>query len=247
MFWRKTRGAIGRFHPAHQQLTMERTVSLSGRPDDWGTVLASLSQHEATVKRRKWRLPPRATTVLVPLIHVLSEDTAPDGVIGIAADFRGPDVPGKAGPKHEVPARGRIRKITQHFTMDPWLQARAELRDGSVLEIRVTDRVRHRRIHRVSASGKHKWKTKKKTVQRIDARRTLPRGVVAHRPPASPPGWITVRRKDGKRTSLGAVAKLGRVPDDREQLQAILTVVTELFRWTRPESTGSAGSTGRTA
>jgi hypothetical protein len=238
MFWRKTRGAIGRFHPAHQQLTLERTLSLSARPGDWATVLSSLSQHETSVKRRKWRLPPRTTTVLVPLIHVLCEDAGPDGGLGLAVDFRGPDVPGKSGPKHEVPAGGRIRKITQWFTMDPWLQVRAELRDGSVLEIRVTDRTRHRRIHRVSSSGKHKWKTKKKAVQRIDARRTLPRGVVAHRPTASPPGWIVVRRKDGKRTTLNAIAKLGRVPSDQEQFQAILTVVTELFRWTRPESAG---------
>jgi hypothetical protein len=237
MFWRKTRGAIGRFHPAHQQLTLERTVSLSGRPGDWGTVLASLSQHETTVKRRKWRLPSRATTVLVPLIHVLSEDTGPDGAIGIAADFRGPDVPGKTGPKHNGPAGGRIRKITQWFTMDPWLQIRAELKDGSVLEIKVTDRIRHRKIHVVNArNNKHKWKRKKKAVQRIDVKRTLPRGAGVRRPDTAPPGWITVRRKDGKRTVLSAIAKLGRVPEEQEQFQAILTVVTELFRWTAPAS-----------
>ena len=239
MFWRKTRAAIGRFHPAHQRLTMERTVSMASPPGEWAAVLASLSQHEATVKRRKWRLPTRATTVLVPLIHVLSEDTARDAPIGIGADFRGAGVPGKEGPKRELPVRTRhIRKITEWYTLDPWLQVRAELRDGSVLEVRVTDRTRHRKIHKVNARNKHKWKTKKKAVQRIDARRTLPRDALVERPPAAPPGWIRVRRKDGKRTTLNATAKLGQVPEDKDQLQAILTVLTELFRWTRPAATG---------
>jgi hypothetical protein len=234
MFWRNTRAAIGRFHPVHQQLTTERTVSLSSRPGEWASVLASLSQHEAAVKRRKWRLPARAATVMVPLIHVLSEDAGAEGAVGIAADFRGPDVPGKAGPKHEVPAGGRVRKITEWFVLDPWLQARAELKDGSILEIKVTDRTRHRKLHVVNARNKHKWKTKKKAVQRIDVKRTLPRGADVRRPNAAPPGWITVRRKDGKRTTLNATAKLGQVPEENDQFQAILTVVTELFRWTGP-------------
>jgi hypothetical protein len=237
MFWRNTREAIGRFHPVHQQLTTERTVSLSSRPGEWANVLASLSQHETAVKRRKWRLTPRVTTVMVPLIHVLSEDTAPESAIGIAADFRGPDTPGKAGAKQDVPVSGRrVRKLTQWFVLDPWLQARAELKDGSVLEIRVTDRIRHRKIHVVTANNKHKWKTKKKAVQRIDVRRTLKRGAEVHRPNAAPPRWITVRRKDGKRTVINATAKLGQVPEERDQFQAILFVVTEVFRWTMPES-----------
>jgi hypothetical protein len=236
MFWRNTRAAIGRFHPVHQQLTTERTVSLSSRPGEWASVLASLSQHEAAVKRRKWRLPARAVTVMVPLIHVLSEDAGAEGAVGIAADFRGPDVPGKAGPKHEVPAGGRVRKITEWFVLDPWLQARAELKDGSILEIKVTDRTRHRKLHVVNARNKHKWKTKKKAVQRIDVKRTLPRGADVRRPNAAPPGWITVRRKDGKRTVLSAIAKLGRVPEEQEQFPVILTVVTELFRWTAAAS-----------
>jgi hypothetical protein len=236
MFWRNTREAIGRFHPVHQQLTTDRTVSLSARAEEWASVLASLSQHEAAVKRRKWRLPARTTTVLVPLIHVLSEDAGPAGAVGIAVDFRGPDTHGKAGPKREVPAGGRVRKITEWFVLDPWLQARAELKDGSVLEIKVTDRIRHRKIHVVNARNKHKWKTKKKAVQRIDVKRTLPRGADVRRPAAAPPGWIAVRRKDGRRTVLSAIAKLGRVPGEQEQFQAILTVVTELFRWTAPAS-----------
>jgi hypothetical protein len=237
MFWRKTRAAIGRFHPAHQQLTMERRVSMSAPPSEWAALLASLSQHEATVRRPKWRLPSRVTTVLVPLIQVLSEDTARNAPIGVGADFRGPDAPGKERPKQELPVRTRyIRKVTQWYTFDPWLQVQAELRDGSVLELRITDRTRHRKIHKVNARNKHKWKNKKKTVQRIDARRTLPRDTAVRRPDAAPPRWITVRRKDGKRTTLNATAKLGDVPRETDQFQVVLTVLTELFRWSRPQA-----------
>ncbi|GAA4501805.1 hypothetical protein GCM10023191_052390 [Actinoallomurus oryzae] len=238
MFWRKTREAIGRFHPAHQRLTLERTVSASSVPGEWAAVLASLSQHEVTVKRRKWRLPSRTTAVLVPIIQVLSEDTAPDGAIGVAADFRGPRAPGKKGPERDLPVGGRVRRLTEWFVLDPWLQVRAELRDGSVLEIRVTDRIRHRKIHRVNARGKHKWKTKKKAVQRIDVKRTLARDAAARRPGTAPPAWIRVRVKDGKRVALNATAKLPRVPEENDQLQAILTVVAELFRWTPPQASG---------
>ncbi|MDN3359809.1 hypothetical protein [Actinomadura sp. DC4] len=171
----------------------------------------------------------------MPLIHVLSEDTKRNAPIGISADFRGADAPGKEGPKRDLPIKTRyIRKVTEWFTFDPWLQVRAELRDGSVLEIRVTDRTRHRKIHKVNARNKHKWKTRKKAVQRIDARRTLPGGMVPQRPATPPPGWIRVRIKDGKRITLNATAKLGQVPEEQDQLQTILFVLTELFRWTRP-------------
>ncbi|GLY75942.1 hypothetical protein [Actinoallomurus iriomotensis] len=238
MFWRKTREAIGRFHPAHQHLTLERTVTGSAGPGEWAAVLASLSQHETTVKRRKWQLPSRTTAVLVPLIHVLSEDTAPDGAIGVTADFRGLKEPGKKGPEQDLPVSGRVRRLTEWFVVDPWLQVRAELRDGSVLEIQVTDRVRHREIHRVNPRGKHKYKTKKKAVQRIDAKRTLARDAAVRRPGTPPPAWVQVRLKDGKRTALNATAKLPRVPEENDQLQAILTVVAELFRWTPPQTSG---------
>jgi hypothetical protein len=236
MFWRKTREAIGRFHPEHQRLALEKTLSMSAPPGEWALVLTSLSRHADQVKRRKWRLPARTRTVLVPLVQVLSEDAGPDGAIGVAADLRGPDAPGKAGPKQELPVRHPVRKLTQWFVFDPWLRVRAELRDGSVLEVTVTDRTRHRQIRVLNRNRKLKFKHKKKTVQRIDARRTLPRGAVAQQPGSPPPGWIAVRRKEGKRTVLSATAKLARVPAEDDQLKTVLTVVTEVFRWTGPDT-----------
>ncbi|MFB9839993.1 hypothetical protein [Actinoallomurus acaciae] len=238
MFWRKTREAIGRFHPVHQRLTLERTVSASAPPGEWANVLASLSRHETTVRRRKWRMPPRATEVLVPLIQALSEDTGPGGTIGVTADFRGPKAGDKTGPKNDLPVSGRVRKLTQWFVVDPWLRVRAELTDGSVVEIQVTDRIRHRRISKVTPRGKHKIKTKKKAVQRIEARRTLAKGATARRPATAPPGWVGLRIKNGRRTTLVATGKLPQVPGQDDQFRAILTVVTELFRWTPPQTSG---------
>ncbi len=235
MFWRKTREAIGRFHPEHQRLTMERIASVSAPAAAWEELLASLAQHEGLVKRRKWRLPPRTKNVLVPLVRVLSEDVTKDGAIGINADLRGPDAPGKAGPGRDLPVRRPIRKATEWFVVDPWLQARAELRDGSVLELSVTDRIRYRKIHKVNPRGKHKTKTKTKLVQRIEARRTLPVDGATWRPDAPPPPWIRVRTKEGKRTVLSATAKIPPAIGEME-IQAILTVVTELFRWTPPDA-----------
>ena len=232
MFWRKTRAAIERFHPLHQGLIWQRSASATLPAGEWTALVASLSQHAGAVKRRKWRLPDRTVTVLVPLIRVLCEDVAPDGVIGVTADLRGPKAPGKAGPSRNLPVKRPVRKITEWFALDPWLMARAELRDGSVLELTVTDRVRFRRIHKVNPRGKHKTKTKTKTVQRITARRTLPPGMDVRRPDTPPPPWIAVRTKPGKRTVISATMKAGPAPAEVDQVQWILAVATEPFRWT---------------
>ncbi|GAA4638590.1 hypothetical protein GCM10023196_096950 [Actinoallomurus vinaceus] len=234
MFWRKTRAAIERFHPVHQGLIWQRTASVTLPPAEWNAVVASLAQHEGTVKRRKWRLPDRTVTVLVPLIRVLCEDVAPDGVVGVTADLRGPKVPGKAGPSRELPVRRPIRKITEWFALDPWLAVRAVLRDGSVLELTVTDRVRYRKVHKVNPRGKHKTKTKTKTVQRVTARRTLPPGTDVRQPDTPPPPWIAVRVKSGKRTVIGSTMKLAPAPAEVDMVQWILAVATEPFRWTPP-------------
>lgn len=237
MFWRKTRAAIEGFHPVHQGLIWQRTASVTLPPSEWDAVVASLARHAETVKRRKWRLPDRTVAVLVPLIRVLCEDVAPKGAIGITADLRGPKVPEKTGPSRKFPGRGRVRNITEWFAHDPWLAVRAELRDGSVLEVTVTDRVRYRKIHKVNPRGKHKVKTKSKAVQRITARRTLQPGQEVRRPDGPPPRSVGVRIKSAKRTVISATTKLGPAPTEQDQLQWILAVATEPFRWTPPAAT----------
>lgn len=240
MFWRKTRAAIGRFHPLHQRLTYDRTLSAAMPPAAWAEVLTSLAGHSAVVKRRKWLLPDRVGHVLVPLIHFLVEDGAPNGSLGVTVDLRGPNLAEKTGPA----GYGSVRSAIEWYGVDPWLRIRAQLRDGSVLDLSVTDRYRNRRITKTNPRGKWKRKTKTKGVQRIAVRRTLPRGAVPQRPARPPVRWIAVRVRDGERVDLRATAKLPSIPPPPDQLDQILTVATEVFRWTPP---GSGATRRRTA
>ena len=234
MFWRKTKAAIGRFHPLHQGLIWDRTLSATLRPADWDALVASLAQHGAQVKRTKWALPPRVAGTLVPLIRVLSEDLAPSAVLGISADLRGPGVPGKAGPQRQLPVRRPVRSVVEWYAVDPWLRVRAELRDGSVLELTVVDRVRYRKIHKVNPRGKHKTKTKTKAAQRITASRVLAKDAQIRQPASPPPAWVTVKVRTEGRAVLKSAAKLADAPSDQSQAERILIVATELFRWTPP-------------
>ncbi len=106
MFWRKQKAAIERFHPLHRALTLER-ASVSLRRDDWEPVIASLAGHGTVVRRRKWQLSRRVPAVLVPLLRVLAADMPPDGVLSVAADLRGADLPGSAALSTTCPSSGR--------------------------------------------------------------------------------------------------------------------------------------------
>ncbi|MQY04228.1 hypothetical protein [Actinomadura macrotermitis] len=232
VFWRKQKAAIAGFHPLHQALIHQQGFSVSLRPADWNALIASLAQHHAHVRRRRWGLPDRVPAVLVPMLRVLMEDMTGKGVLSVAADLRGPGTPEKQGPQVQLPVRRPVRSVTQWFAVDPWLRMRAELRDGSVLELAVTDRVRYRKVHKVNPRGKHKTKTKTKTVRRIAVTRRTAKGAPVQRPGTPPPPWIRVRLKNGERTVITAVAKIP-AGDDRSLPEHILHVSTETFRWTR--------------
>ncbi|MEU0564925.1 hypothetical protein ABZ297_05960 [Nonomuraea sp. NPDC005983] len=234
MFWRKTRAAIAQFHPLHQALIWQHTLSATLPRAEWEALLASLSRHDALVRRRKWRLPARTESVLVPLIRVLCED-AGRGTVAIDADLRGHDVPGKASPPRELPVLRPVRSVREWWVRDPWLRARSELRDGGLLELSVTDHVRHRRVVKVNPRGKRKVKTKTKSVQRVQTTRSLAKNQAASQPGGPPPPWIQVKVRPGAKTVIRAGAKLP-VPSERDQLPLIMTVATELFRWTRRTS-----------
>lgn len=234
MFWRKQRAAIERFHPLHQGLVWQRTLSATLPAAEWAAVLNSTAQHATTVRRGKWRLPPRFESVVVPLIRVLSEDLGRKGTLGLTLDLRGAQgIPEKQGPTRELAVRRPIRSIKEWFLHDPWLTLRAELRDGSVLFVSVADRVRVRKIHKVNPRGKHKWKTKTKTVHRVNAVRRLPKHAGV-RPAVRPPAGIAVKVRGDERLVIRSAAKLPAGPDDRALTDQILVVLTELFRWTPP-------------
>ncbi|WP_141578466.1 hypothetical protein [Actinomadura sp. WMMA1423] len=233
MFYRKQKAAIRRFHPLHRSLTLEQAFTVSLRRDDWEPVIQSLAQHGAHVRRGKWRLHERVPGVLVPLLRVLTADMPPDGVLSVAADMRGSRVPEKNGPKQDLPSRPPISGLRQWYAFDPWLRMRAELRDGSVVEVIVTDRVRNRSYRKRNPRGKVKLKSKSKTVQLVRVTRRLAKDAVVRQPPTPPPGWVRVQVKQGRRPVIRASAKFpGQT--NTALVDRILQVSTEPFRWTPP-------------
>ncbi|RKS72239.1 hypothetical protein BZB76_5060 [Actinomadura pelletieri DSM 43383] len=233
MFWRKQKAAIERFHPLHRALILERACSVSLRRDDWEPVIQSLARHGAEVRRRRWRLPKRVPGVLVPMLRILAADMPPDGVLSVAADMRGSNVPEKKGPEQHVPTQHPISAMRQWYVVDPWLRIRAELRDGSVVELDVTDRIRNRK-YRKNARGKVKLKSKSKTVQIVRVTRRLAKDAVVRPPTAPPPRWIRVRVKRGARMVIRANGKFPGPLEDQAMIDRILHVSTEPFRWTPP-------------
>ncbi|WP_433788962.1 hypothetical protein [Actinoplanes sp. CA-252034] len=232
MFWRKQKAAIAGFHPLHQALIHERGFSATQPAAGWAALAASLHQHAALVRRPKWALPPRVIEVLVPLIAEVSTDLGRKGALTITADLRGHEAPGKSHPPRDLPVRPPVKSMTDTWSIDPWLRLRADLRDGSVLEILVVDRVRTRRVVKRNPRGKTKIKRKTKQVQIIKVRRKLPPNAPGNRPATRPPSWIRTVVRDGPRRSVTAAAKVSRPPQSHhEQLDWILAVATEPFRW----------------
>ncbi|MDL4820389.1 hypothetical protein [Actinomadura opuntiae] len=233
MFWRKQRAAIEGFHPLHRALVLEQGFSVSLPRDQWEPVIQSLARHAEVVKRRKWRITPRTSRVLVPLLRVLAADMPPEGLLSVALDVRG-ETPEKMGAPRQVPVTRPILSMTEWFVFDPWLRMRAELRDGSVVELSVTDRIRHRKFRKRNPRGKIKHKHKTKTVQLVGVTRRLGKQAVPQRPGTPPPQWVRVQVKQGSRFTIRANAKLRGELQEDELRERILHVSTEPFRWTPP-------------
>jgi hypothetical protein len=232
MFWRKTRAAIEKFQPMHQMVALHRVLYTTQDRTGWTAILHSMQGHDAVVKRGKWSLPPRTFGVVVPLVGVMLQDVPATGAVVITADLRGPSLPEKTGPRHDLPVRRPVRSATMWYEVDPWLRLRATLRDGSTIEISVTDRIRYRRVHKVNPRGKHKTRTKTKEVQLISVTRALPKGVAGRRPAGRPPSWMRVKMRPGSREVLKVTGRLDRLPAHDGQVHAILSVMAETFRWT---------------
>ncbi|MFC4910851.1 hypothetical protein [Actinomadura gamaensis] len=243
MFWRKQRQALERLHPLHRQLVEEHRFSATLPATDWSALVASLARHEQSIKRHKWRLPAQAHAVVVPMLRILQEDMEPGAPLGVTADLRGPRVADKRGPSRRLPVQRPVRSATETVFTDPWFVARAELRDGSVLDVAVVERLRVRNVVKTSRSGKTKHKSKSKTVRVVQATRRLPKGMPVRRPEPPAPPWLAVRvqQKDNGRTVLRSSAKL-RPGADADAPAQILTVTGELFRWTPAAPPASAAS-----
>ena len=236
MFWRKQKAAIERFHPLHRTLTLEQGFTASLRRDDWDPVVQSLAHHTAEVRRGKWQLSDRVPGVVVPMLRVVASDMTPYGVLSVAVDMRGPKVPEKNGQQYEIPVQRPLLWARQWFAFDPWLRMRAELRDGSVLDLTVTDRVRFRKVKKRTPRGKIKYKTKQKTVQIVQVNRRFAKDAAIRQPSAPPPRWIRVKARQGRRVLIRTSAKFPGPVLPGELVDRILLVATEPFRWTPPGS-----------
>lgn len=170
--------------PWYRAIAVDRYVQGSLPAEQWTAVIRvveSGARHVGEARQKagffkrnfnKSALPaevPRAWTFEVaPLLRVLAEDAKPGAPIELRADLRGPKVPAKIASSGRLPGQGRVKKIEQTVYLDKWLTVAARFDDGTRAEIEVTDRVRHRVVHKKSASGKHKTKHKEKWLRRID-------------------------------------------------------------------------------
>jgi hypothetical protein len=259
VFGRKDKKAIASLPPLHQQLVNEQQLVATQAPAEWLALLQSWRHHDELVK--KHHLPPRTLDFVLPLLRVLLEDIARDGYLGLRLDLRGPEAAGKATPPQQLQGLPPgVKSIEQHYEYDPWLALEAKLTNKAKLDVWVADVGRVREIHKRSSSGTWKIKTKRKTTQRVRVRLSLP----ASRPVAAPatgvPNWcrITLER-EGDHTVLDGRSKYPIVipaphkffnvvtpqapgAPTAAQLNNVLLLLGEVFRWAPPARPGSVAS-----
>jgi hypothetical protein len=243
MFGKKEKQAIACLPPQHQALLNDGALAVTQSKAQWAALFTSLATPQPEVHRH--RLPGRLMDVVVPLLRVVSEDVDKDAGIGVRLDLRGHEAAGKVGPSRDLPTHGNITKLSESTAWDPWLVVDTDLKDGSHLELAVVDVVRMRKIRKRSRSGKTKWKQKAKPTQRVTAKLTLPkdRGI---NPPAPSPAtsWLKVAAKPkGSRFVVTAQGKyqLPHNPQPGWQVNTVLLVVAEVFRWVAPAAPGADG------
>lgn len=236
MFGKKEKQAIARLPPQHQALLNDASLAVTQSKAQWAALFVSLATPHPEIHRH--HLPPRLMDVVVPLLRVVNEDVAPDAGIGVRLDLRGHEAPGKVGPSRDLPTHGNITKLSESTAWDPWLVVDTDLKDGSHLEVTVVDVVRMRKIRKRSRSGKTKWKQKAKPTQRVSVKLTLPkqRGIT---PPLPSPAtsWLQVAAKPkGSRFVVTAQGKYQLPPNPQPgwQVNTVLLVVAEVFRWVTP-------------
>lgn len=249
MFGRKKKAALAALPPQHRSLATDHYLAVAQTPTQWDELFASLAQHELLV--RKQPLPHRALEILLPIVKVLGQDVGPKGVIGVTADLRGPDAPGKVHPGRNLEPIPPVMKIDEQISWDPWLVVSADLRNGAHVDLTVVDITRIHKLRKRSQSGKTKTKTKTKVSQRITVTLKTARDAAVVPPPPSPAtNWIRVSaRPKGNRQLVVAKAKypVAPMPQPGWQLNIIMLTLAEVFRWvpapTEEPSPGDAPGT----
>ncbi len=229
----------------HRALAADHALAVAQTPAQWDELFASLAHHDQLVRRHE--IPRRTTEILLPLVRVLSQDVEPDAVIGVTTDLRGPDVAGKLHPGRSLAPVPPVTRIDETVSWDPWLVVSADLRNGAHLDLTVVDVGRIQKLRKRSASGKTKFKTKRKSSQRITATlRTAKHAVVVPPAPSAATSWLRVSsREKGDRHLVVAKATFPVAADQPAgwQLHMIMVTLAELFRWVpEPDADADAGA-----
>jgi hypothetical protein len=105
-------------------------------------------------------IPNRMRLFVFPLLRVLKEETKPDALISIKADFKA----GMSKPYFVREAKKEIHrgKVTSYFYDYPILELKTKLADGNGLQINVSDFARKNAVQKRNIRGKTKSKTKYK-------------------------------------------------------------------------------------
>jgi hypothetical protein len=108
----------------------------------------------------KVNIPNRMRLFVFPLLRILKEETKPDALISLKADFKA----GMTKPYFVKEAKKEIHrgKVTSSFYDYPILELKTKLADGNGLQIKVSDFARKNAVQKRNLRGKTKFKTKYK-------------------------------------------------------------------------------------
>ena len=198
--------------------------------------------------KKRSDLPNKLRRFAVPLISILREEMEPAEPLYLRMDFRSGTIKEKEtaylGPD-ETKARYRrpanVLKVKETHYTNAWMEGRARLTGGSILEWQIVDNTRQRNITKRGSSGKTKFKTKYKVKTLIDARLQLPREDYALLPGGA--GLVRgekVATRSGEKRNLIRVRRaiISSTVDPEPDLRRFLDLVAGAFRRVTLTETG---------
>jgi len=107
-------------------------------------------------RRKRLDTEDRRYELLGQVLKLLKADMADDATIKVRLDL------GKADTKAKFDKKGQAGRWKVKYYVDPWLQLRGRLLDGTRFLLTMIDKTQHRSCWKTSMSGKKKYKTKTK-------------------------------------------------------------------------------------
>lgn len=171
----------------------------------------------------------------LPVLSVLREDIDPAHPVHVDLDLTAPNAPQKKKSESEPYKHGAYYKVIDRMYVDDWMQVDARLVDGTKLSWHVVDTIRERQKTKRNARGKIKSKTKyaKKTDLEVSMAllsKTYEVGAVRG-------AEVTA---DGKRNTVQMERRIRSASLDPVDPRALLDLVADVFRSTRPAKETSA-------